>query len=74
MKTPEEFKSLKLLKGRQYSICSCGISMRLPFCDGGHKILNAKTGSNYKSIKIIASQDTDLNLCSQNWIKNTQST
>ena len=32
--------NISLKKGIKYSICSCGISKRLPFCDGRHKILN----------------------------------
>lgn len=58
---------LKLKKGTRYSICSCGISKRLPFCDGRHKELNEKTNGTYKSIKITPSENIDIVLDCANW-------
>jgi len=70
LKIIKDSKSLKLKKDARYSICSCGISNRLPFCDGRHKELNQKEGTSYKSIKIIPSKDVRINIFSTNWIDN----
>lgn len=48
-------------------MCSCGISKRLPFCDGRHKILNEKCDTNYKSMKITAHDDINLSINCANW-------
>jgi len=58
---------LKLKKGNRYSICSCGVSKRLPFCDGKHKELNQQKNSTYKSIKITPSADVEISLNCANW-------
>ena len=60
-------KKIKLHKGRKYSICSCGVSKTLPFCDNSHRLLNEKNGTNYKSIKIVAETTTEVELASANW-------
>ena len=60
---------VKLHKGRKYSICSCGLSQLLPFCDNAHRAYNEKNGTNYKSIKIIAEATTQINLNSSTWEK-----
>ena len=60
-------KKVKLHKGRKYSICSCGVSKTLPFCDNSHRLLNEKNGTNYKSIKIVAETTTEVELASANW-------
>ncbi len=67
MKKVDQPKIIKLKKGMRYSICSCGVSNRLPFCDGRHKALNQETNSNYKSIKIIPTEDIDVSLNCANW-------
>lgn len=59
--------TVSLKKGNKYSICSCGISKRLPFCDGRHKILNEKCDTNYKSVKITAHDDINLSINCANW-------
>jgi len=30
-------KKIKLYKGKKYSICSCGLSKNIPFCDNEHR-------------------------------------
>lgn len=67
MKNLKKQLFLKLKKGNRYSICSCGISNRLPFCDGGHKKLNQESSSNYKSVKITASENVEISLDCANW-------
>ena len=60
-------KKVKLHKGRKYSICSCGVSKALPFCDNSHRSFNENNGANYKSIKIVAETTTEVELASANW-------
>ena len=60
-------KKIKLHKGRKYSICSCGVSKTLPFCDNSHRSFNENNGTNYKSIKIVAETTTEVELASVNW-------
>ena len=60
-------KKIKLHKGKKYSICSCGLSKILPFCDNAHRPYNEENGTNYKSVKIIAEQTTEINIDSSKW-------
>ena len=41
---------IKLKKGKKYSICSCGLSKNLPFCDNAHREFNANNNTDYKSV------------------------
>tara|TARA_B100000902_G_C27310953_1_gene918359 strand:- start:1961 stop:2152 length:192 start_codon:yes stop_codon:yes gene_type:complete len=60
---------IKLHKGKKYSFCSCGLSELLPFCDNAHRAYNEKYKTHYKSIKIIASETTIININSSTWKK-----
>tara|TARA_Y100001934_G_C11809813_1_gene521070 strand:+ start:167 stop:361 length:195 start_codon:yes stop_codon:yes gene_type:complete len=60
-------EKLKLHKGRKYSICSCGMSQLLPFCDNAHREHNEKHRTNYKSVKIIAKETVNININSSTW-------
>ncbi len=60
-------KEVKLYKGRKYSICSCGLSKNLPFCDNEHRSYNEKNQTNYKSVKIIAEETVMININSSAW-------
>ena len=60
-------KKIKLHKGKKYSICSCGLSKALPFCDNEHRQYNEENDTNYKSVKIIAEQTTEINIDSSKW-------
>ena len=60
-------KKIKLHKGKKYSICSCGLSKLLPFCDNEHRQQNKKNGTNYKSIKMIAEETVSININSSTW-------
>jgi len=39
-----------LKKGQAYLYCTCGESLKQPFCDGSHK----KLGNGYKPLKFVA--------------------
>ena len=60
-------KTVKLHKGRKYSICSCGLSRNLPFCDNEHREFNKKNGTDYKSVKITPQETVEIELNSSNW-------
>ena len=60
---------IKLFKGRKYCFCSCGLSKTLPFCDNAHRLYNQKNKTNYKSIKIISTESTRINISSSTWKK-----
>ena len=49
---------IKVEKGKTYFWCSCGLSLKQPFCDGSHK----KEGK-FKSIKFIATENEELDFC-----------
>lgn len=58
---------IHLKSGKKYSICSCGLSKTLPYCDNEHREYNEKNSTQYKSIKIITEEDTRLLLKASNW-------
>ena len=59
--------SLLVKASKKYSICSCGLSKSLPFCDNEHRLFNEKNNTKYKSVKIFPSEDTNLKLKVSNW-------
>ena len=60
---------IKLNAGKQYSICSCGLSNSLPYCDNKHREFNAEYGTEYKSVKITPDNDTAIIVNSSKWNK-----
>ena len=60
---------IKLKSGKKYSICSCGLSNSLPFCDNKHREYNAANGTEYKSVKITPDNDTTIIVNSSKWNK-----
>ena len=58
---------IKLIADKKYSICSCGLSGSLPFCDNSHRKFNADNGRKYKSVKITSKQDTIIEVTSNCW-------
>ena len=59
--------NIKLKAGKKYSICSCGLSRSLPFCDNTHREFNSANGTEYKSVKITSEKDTLIELTSSCW-------
>ena len=57
----------KLQKGKKYSICSCGVSKNLPFCDNAHRTYNEQNQTNYKSVKLIPNKTVVVEINSANW-------
>ena len=58
---------IKLKAGKKYSICSCGLSESLPFCDNTHREFNAANNMEYKSVKITPEKDTIIKVTSSRW-------
>ena len=61
-------KTIKLNKDRIYSLCSCGLSNKLPFCDNNHRSFNEKKKCSYKSVKIKLTDDSNVEIKCSNWI------
>ena len=58
---------IKLKAGKRYKICSCGLSLTLPFCDNAHREFNAANNTEYKSVKITPDSDTIIEVTSNRW-------
>ena len=58
---------IKIKAGKMYSICSCGLSKSLPFCDNTHRQFNDENGTEYKSVKITPDNNTIIKLNSSRW-------
>ena len=58
---------IKLKAGKKYSICSCGLSNVLPFCDNAHREHNSTYKTDYKSVKITPEKDTLIRVTSSRW-------
>ncbi len=63
----EKARKICLKASEKYSICTCGKSKNLPFCDNEHRKINEEKGTSYKSLKIIPKQDAELELSCSNW-------
>ena len=63
---------IKLKADKKYSICSCGLSKTLPFCDNSHREYNAINNTEYKSVKIIPNCDIELDVTSNRWKLNKE--
>ena len=58
---------IKLKANKKYSICSCGFSNVLPFCDNTHRENNSIDKTDYKSVKITPEKDTLIRVTSSRW-------
>jgi len=56
-----------LKKNIRKSICSCGLSNKMPYCDNAHRAFNEKNNCTYKSIKVISDKDVKIVLESSKW-------
>ena len=61
---------IKIKKDKKYSICSCGLSDVLPFCDNNHRAYNSKNNCSYKSVKLLSKDDVNIKIICSNWGKN----
>ena len=60
---------LKVKKDKKYSVCSCGLSKILPYCDNRHRAYNKEHNTTYKSIKVILRGDNSIDVKCSNWEK-----
>ncbi len=60
---------IALNPGEKCSLCTCGYSKTLPLCDSTHNEINQRTGTSYRSLKIINPSETRLEIMatSGNW-------
>ena len=64
--------NIEAKKNVKYSICSCGLSNKLPYCDNAHRAFNKKNNTNYKSIKISLSNNSKIDINCSNWIEKNE--
>ena len=63
----------KIKKNQKYSFCTCGKSNIMPYCDNNHREYNKINNTNFKSIKIVVSENTEIELYSNMWdLKNNE--
>ena len=62
-------QSLKIKKGKKYSICTCGQSRKIPFWDNEHRKFNSSNNVEFKSLKIRTDVDSNVNLSCKTWQK-----
>ena len=64
-------KIIKIKKNVKYSLCSCGKSKKLPYCDNAHREYNAQNNCSYKSVKVYFLDELDgenfLKIMCSNW-------
>lgn len=53
--------------GKTYAWCTCGLSLKNPFCDGAHKTIET---ADWKSLKFTATETKDVFLCNCKQTKN----
>ena len=58
--------NVKLLKGKRYSFCSCGLSKNLPYCDNAHREY-MKRMEQITNPQILAKEDTEVMVYSATW-------
>ena len=46
--------------GKVYSWCTCGLSVKQPFCDNAHRDIE---GGPYRSIKVLFDKPTEVFFC-----------
>ncbi len=66
-KVNDEFIKIEVKKGQKCSICTCGNSKTIPYCDNSHRKVNEENNTSYKSLKIIPDEDTIIYVYSNNW-------
>ena len=68
MTTLDEYgQEITLEKDVECSLCTCGHSSTLPFCDDTHAKINKEQGTSYKSFKIKPKETIVVKVFSKNW-------
>ena len=55
-KDKSDWFALELKADETYALCTCGLSEKMPYCDGSHK------GTGLKSLKIVPDKDVSLSI------------
>ena len=58
---------IQLKKNVKCSICSCGMSKKLPYCDNSHRVYNKINKTSYKSVKVYLLDDKKIKISCSNW-------
>ncbi len=64
-----EAKRILVKAGQKCSLCTCGTSKALPYCDDSHKKLNDETGSSFRPVKVWPEKDVELKVWCGKWEK-----
>ena len=67
----ETREEITLKPGERKSICTCGYSKILPYCDNQHRVINERDDTCYKSLKVENPTDRDITIKLEcgNWKK-----
>ena len=58
---------IQLKKNIKCSLCSCGMSKKLPYCDNNHRAYNKINNTSYKSVKVYLLDDERIKISCSNW-------
>ena len=58
---------IKLKKNSKCSLCSCGMSKKIPYCDNSHREYNSNNNTSYKSVKVFLLDEDKIKITCSNW-------